>query len=323
MKDIFVSTFPFARVNQQPLDLIKESGFSYLLNPFHKKPNENQLLELGRDFKTIIAGTEDLEEYVKSNNNLRFISRVGVGLDSVPLKLCKEKNIKVSYTPNAVTYAVAEMTLGLMISLSRKLFLADKMTREGDWSRHQGKSLPESTIGIIGFGRIGKEVARLLQAFSVKEILVHDIVPVDLTQFQKLSYAIKKCSLEELLSLSDIVTVHVSKNKKTENLINVQNLSLMSKDSYLINTSRGGIVNENDLFESLVNKKILGAALDVFSNEPYHGKLTTLENVILTQHMGSCSDLCRKTMELQATLEVIRFLKGEPLMSEVPEIEYN
>lgn len=325
MSKIFVSTFPFSRESKVPLDLLKKSKFEFILSPFDRKLTSEEILEYGKDCEAIIAGTTDLTLLVDHSKKLKFISRVGIGLDSIPLLKCKEKGIEVAYTPDAVTMAVAEMTIGLIINATRFVNKADKEIRQGFWNRHYGKRLEHSTIGLIGFGRIGSKVAELLSVFKPERILVNDIKNID----NKIAYLqtkyqvnIESTSKETIYKNSDIISLHLPIYRKTHNLINSLTLQKMKKDCFLLNTSRGGIVNENDLLIALNNGTIKGAALDVFENEPYNGDLINNENILLTQHMGSCSFDCRENMEVEATIAVISFLQNKMVNNIVPEEEY-
>ena len=317
---IFVSTFPFARNNTLPLEHLKKSGFEICLNSTGRKISGKELYEHASDCDGIIAGTEDLSELIAKNPKLRIISRVGVGLDSVPLSICKEKNITVSYTPDAVSFAVAELTLGFMIGLCRHLQKADVDLRSGGWNRFQGKGLNESVIGIVGFGRIGKLVASMLGPFSPIKILVSDLKKIDLSPYKHLN--IEQVDNSRIFTDCDILTLHIPGSKSNQDFINKTIIEKMKSTAYLINTARGGLVNENDLFDALGSNKLQGAALDVFAEEPYKGNLKTLKNIVLTQHMGSCSDQARLGMELEAAEDIVRFFKGETLRNMVPQEEY-
>ena len=325
MAKVFVSTFPFGLVDDSPLQLLKGSGHDVQYNPLQRKLTPNEISELAHDCDAIIAGTENLTPLIQKNPNLKMISRVGIGLDSVPLMECKKKNIVVAYTPDAVTMAVAELTVGLIIAVTRKVGFADTQLRAGGWTRPQGKRIGESVIGLVGFGRVGSNVARLISEFHPKEILVNDLrnkQDVVHSLSQRYGLTIRTVEKEEIFQRSDIVSLHVPLSPKTKDLINEDVLGLFKKDCFLVNTSRGGVVNEADLLSSLKKEMIGGAAVDVFEEEPYHGALLEMDNILLTQHMGSCSYDCRAQMERQATEEVLRFLKGEPLLAEVPSEEY-
>ncbi|TGL90242.1 dehydrogenase [Leptospira congkakensis] len=322
--NIFVSTYPFGNYDRLPIELLNRSGFSYTINPLSRKLTAEEVSEFAKDSVGIIAGTENLSLLINNSKKLKFISRVGIGLDSVPLRLCREKGIKVSYTPDAVTLAVAELVIGMMITLPRQVALADRQIRVGKWTRPVGISINSATIGIIGFGRVGFKISTLLNGFSPTKVYVSDILdkPEEIQSLRSLGLNIEQVSLEFLLEFSDIVSVHVPLTPLTRNLIGERELKLMRKNSFLINFSRGGIVNEEDVYHCLKNLEIAGMAVDVYEKEPYKGKLSELENVVLTQHMGSCSFDCRLAMESQATEELIRFFQSLPLLSEVPEFEY-
>jgi len=324
MKNIFVSTYPFGQFNSESITILEKNGHNVILNPLKRKLKSEEVAELAKDVDGIIAGTEDLTPLININNNLKIIVRVGIGLDAVPLALCKEKGITVAYTPDAVTHAVVELTIGLMISLTRKVHLANNEIRNGGWTRYTGKRIGESTIGLIGFGRVGSNVFRLLKEFNPKKILINDMKDKSKEISSILinhNIDVELVSKDEIYKKSDIISLHTPLSKLTHNMISRPQLELMRKECFLINTARGGIVNENDLYYAVKNKIISGAAIDVFEKEPYQGNLTELEDVILTEHMGSCSFDCRFLMEHGAASEVVRFFNGDPLLNPVPEEE--
>ncbi|MGD9159747.1 MAG: NAD(P)-dependent oxidoreductase, partial [Desulfobacteraceae bacterium] len=160
MTKIFISTSPFGEINPEPIELLKKTGWEFIVNPMGRKLQSSEVAELALDADGIIAGTEDLRPLIEKSKQLKIISRVGIGLDSVPLDECKRRGIVVTYTPDAVTLAVAELTIGVMVCLSRSVHISDRALRENKWKRIMGKRLGESIIGIIGFGRIGSNVAR-------------------------------------------------------------------------------------------------------------------------------------------------------------------
>ncbi|MCW7472009.1 phosphoglycerate dehydrogenase [Leptospira levettii] len=327
-KKVFVSTFPFCRTSPVALDLLVSNGFTVTVNPLGRKMKPNEVAEAAKNFDTLIAGTEELTPLIESTNILKFVSRVGVGLDSVPLEICKEKGISVAYTPDAVSPAVSELAVSLIVDTMRRVTYADREIRNGEWTRPYGERIGGSTIGILGFGRIGKRVASHLLGYMPKEILVCDLI--DQTESIRVLNEVssnlhqvncklgknwghstsKQVDLNSLLEMSDAITIHVPLTAETKNLINFKNMSLMKSSSVLINTARGGIVNENDLYKVLKENLISAAAMDVFEEEPYKGPLRDLENVILTQHMGSCSNDCREDMEREAAENVVGFFGG-------------
>ena len=321
MKKVLITTIPFGDKNKLPLDLLEKNGCEYVINPLNKKLTESELVDLVGDFDIIIAGTEPITKKVMDKGKkLKLISRVGIGLDSVDLVAADRKGIKVSYTPDVPAPAVAELTIGLMLSLLRSVHLSNLRMHQGLWNRYFGRRLSEVKIGIIGAGRIGSRVLEHLTGFGKPQILVNDqIVKKDLES----KYAITWAEKEEIYESCDIITLHLPLTKLTKNMIRKKHLNKMKHDAIIINTSRGGIINESDLFDVMKSGHLSGAAIDVFEQEPYAGNLRQIENCILTSHMGSMSVDCRTKMEIEAKEEVIRFLKGEPLEGLVPAAEYS
>jgi D-3-phosphoglycerate dehydrogenase / 2-oxoglutarate reductase len=320
MSKVLVTTVPFAERNKFPLEMLDSNGIEYFINPLNKKLTESELAGMVSDIDAIIAGTEPITDSVLRNApNLKHISRVGIGLDSVDLLAAKRRGIKVSYTPDAPAPAVAELTVGLMLSLLRSIHIANADMHRGVWKRQFGRRLPEITIGIIGVGRIGTRVLRRIRGFGTPRILVNDILPnLELNREFKLQWAAKS----DIYQNADLISLHVPLTAQTQNMIRHEHLMQMKPDALLINTSRGGIINEQDLLNVLKSGHLGGAAIDVFDQEPYTGELGSIERCLLTSHMGSMSVDCRTRMEIEATEEAVRFLTGKPLNSMVPMEEY-
>jgi D-3-phosphoglycerate dehydrogenase len=319
--NVFVSTVPFGEIDSYPVDILKkEPNCEFVVNPLGRKLNEDELAEIIKDYDILIAGTEPITAKVMNNApHLKLISRVGIGLDNVDLLHARESGINVSYTPDAPAPAVAELTVGLILSACRSIPLVDRKLRDGVWQRVMGQRLSNQVIGIIGTGRVGSRVLKHLQGFSPKRILVNDIQPDH--NLYDLFHA-ELVSKEVIYRESDIITLHVPLTPQTSPLIAKKELELMKPTVFLINTARGGVMNERDLFDALKNGEIGAAAIDVFDTEPYGGELLTLDNCYLTCHMGSSTVDCRFEMEKLATEEVIRFIRGEELCLQVPEYEY-
>jgi len=315
-----ITTVPFGDKNRLPLELLEAAGIEYLINPLNKKLTENELAEMVSDFDVIIAGTEPITDYVmESASKLKMISRVGIGLDSVDLLAAERRGIKVSYTPDAPAPAVAELTTGLLITLLRSVQLSNIQMHNGQWHRYFGRRISEVTVGLIGIGRIGSKVLKSLSLLGASRILVNDIVPNSkLDQ----NYIFERVDKETIYEEADVISLHVPLTKATKNMITKKQLEMMRSDAIVINTCRGGIVNELDLYDVMKTGHLSGVAIDVFEQEPYEGKLKEIERCLLTAHMGSMSIDCRTRMEIEATEEAVRFLKGNPLEGEVPEEEY-
>lgn len=239
----------------------------------------------------IIAGTEPITKKVlEKTPNLKVISRYGSGTDNIDLNYCKQHNIKI-YTTTSQSLAVAEFTIALMLDLLKKISFT-----KNQWNPQTGNLLTNKIIGIIGYGSIGKEVERLLQPFNVK-ILKYD------NQLKK------STGLQEIFEYSDVVTVHLPLTPETHCIINKQHFNMANRDLLFVNTSRGGIVDEEALYQALYTKQIAGAAVDVFEVEPYVGKLQKLSNVILTPHIASFTFETRQEMEEEVVNNLLKELK--------------
>lgn len=321
MSKVLITTVPFGAKNSQPLDQLQAAGIEYLINPIGRKLKEDELAEIISDFDVLIAGTEPITEKVMSRApRLKLISRVGIGLDSVDLLAAERRGIKVSYTPDAPAPAVAELTIGLMLSLLRSVHVANAQMHRSEWHRHFGRRMSEVTIGIIGAGRIGGRVLQHLAAFGSPRVLVNDLaLDHRVAHGPRLEWVDKEAIYRE----ADMISLHVPLTANTKNMIRSEQIATMKSDALLINTSRGGIINESDLAEALRTGVIGGAAIDVFDHEPYSGELATLDRCLLTSHMGSMSVDCRTRMEIEATEEAIRFLTRQPLSGLVPPEEYD
>jgi len=321
---IFVSTTPFGAVNSRPRELFCKTGWEIVYNTTQHKLSSEEVALMAREVDGIVAGTEDLGPLMAANPRLKIISRVGIGLDSVPLAECQKRGIAVCYTPDAVTMAVAEFTIGAMIATTRYFGPVDRMIRRGAWQRPQGIRLGEAMIGLVGFGRIGSNVARLLLPFHPRAVLVNDIKDKskEIAGMRERGLAIESATLGRILSAVDILSLHVPLSRQTRLLIGARELAKMKPNAVLLNTARGGLVDEVALHRALAAGSLACAAIDVFEREPYRGPLAELDNVQLTAHLGSCSIDCRARMEIEATEDLIRFFRGEPLRNKVPQEEY-
>jgi len=321
MSKVLITTVPFGDKNRLPLEMLEDAGIQYLINPYNTRLTEEQLADLVTDFDVVIAGTEKITDKVMTRaTNLKLISRVGVGLDGVDLLAAKKHGIRVSYTPEAPAPAVAELTLGLMLTLLRSVHVSNGQLHQGKWQRIFGRRLAETTVGVIGVGRIGTRVLRRTRGFGTPRILVNDLVPnYELSREFKLDWVTK----EQIYKEADIITLHLPLTHLTKNMIRRDQLMTMKGDAMIINTARGGIINERDLSEVMKSGHLGGAAIDVFEHEPYVGPLAEIDRCLLTAHMGSMSVDCRTRMEIEATDEAVRFLTGKQLASEVPQVEFD
>jgi D-3-phosphoglycerate dehydrogenase / 2-oxoglutarate reductase len=320
IKRILIATHPFGRCGRKPLEILKATGHELVFNPCGRRLKESDMVSILPDIDAIIAGTEPYREsLLRRMPRLKAIFRVGIGLDSVDLHVCRELGITVTYTPDAPSAAVAELTVANILNLARHIHVSDQSVREGAWNRLVGRLVREMTIGVVGVGRIGKRVIELLQSFA-PNILACDIKPDE--EFGK-KYNLVWCDKEKLFRESDLVTLHIPSNRQTRNYVDRDTIAMMKTDSFLINTSRGPVLDETGLLDALRQGHLAGAALDVFQKEPYEGPLAKLDNVILTAHIGASATECRYLMELGAAEDCVNWLTGLNPGNLVPEEEYN
>jgi D-3-phosphoglycerate dehydrogenase len=316
MTRVLITTVPFGEVDPASLRLLDDAGIEYVLNPIGRRLTEEEMVSLVPGFDLLIAGTEPITDRVmEAGSQLRLISRVGVGLDNVDLLAARARGITVAYTPEGPADAVAELTIGLALMLLRGVHLANTAIRGGVWKRIQGRRLAKVTVGVVGVGRIGRRVIRLLNAFG-GHIIANDLEPVQLDE------QVRWVDKLTLYREADIVTLHVPLTRSTRNLLGFQELAMMQSDAFLINTCRGGVVDEAALAVALREGRIGGAAVDTFSHEPYGGELVDIETCLTTPHMGSMSADCRLRMECGASRNAVAFLCGDTLDELVPESEF-
>ena len=293
---------------------MEEYGLEVVLNPYGRTLKKDEVIEFCKGAIGVIAGTEILDidtlecltkTYSQSSGlrpqSLKVISRCGSGLANVDLDTAKRLGIKVFNTPDAPIVAVAELTVGLILNLLRKVCWMDRNLRNEQWEKMMGNLLNKKKVGIKGLGRIGKKVAELLRPFGCEIAYADPYVSDGLLGMKRLSF-------DDLLGWADIITIHVSVKDR---LVGEKEFQLMKKGAWLVNTSRGGVVDEKVLYEHLKNGYLSGAALDVFEEEPYKGPLKELDNIIITPHIGSYAREARVKMERQAIENLLKGLSGE------------
>jgi len=306
MNKILTSPSSFGQISDQPFNILRESGFEIINNPFGRKLTEEEVIELAKGCVGIVAGVEPLTKKVMDAlPKLKCISRVGVGMDNVDLDYAKQKGIMVVNTPDGPTRGVAELTLGMTMSLLRKIPQADAALKNRQWKKQIGNLIFEKQIGIIGLGRIGKTVAGLFRGIG------NPVVGFDLYPDKKWAAEnhVSLNSFENVLKMADITTLHIPGNKDKSPVIGSKELSMMKKGAFIINISRGGVVDEDALYSALKDGHLAGAAIDVFIKEPYNGPLCDLDNVVLTPHLGSYASEGKLQMEIDAVLNLINTLK--------------
>lgn len=294
---ILIGTTSFGRYEPQALELLTRKEIEPILNPLGRTLRDEEILCYASGCAGIIAGTERYtRETFEKLADLRVISRCGAGMDGIDLAAAQQRGIAVVSTPDGPTQAVAELTVGLLLNLIRHMGQAHAQLKRGVWEKPMGVLVSELTIGILGLGRIGKRVAAILRAFDAT-VIGCDLHP-DYDWAAAHGVALK--TREELLKESDVVCLHVPYGPELHHMIGTRELAMMRPGSYLINTSRGGLIDEEALYQALTSDHLGGAALDTFEQEPYTGPLRELEHVILTPHIGSYARAARMQMERQA-----------------------
>jgi D-3-phosphoglycerate dehydrogenase len=319
-KRVLITTSPFAESDSRSLDLLRDAGITYTLNPFGRRLKPEEFAQLIGPYEAVIAGTEPItEQALQGAQGLRLIAHTGIGLDNIPLEAARRQGVAVTYTPSAPSPAVAEFTIGQMLTLLRGTVHADRGMRQGIWNRRIGRRIGGLGIGVIGAGRVGRLVIQHIQSFKPGRILANDLVIDDAFAARAgVAWTDKGTIYRE----ADVITLHVPLTRHTRGMIGRRELESMKPNAILINTSRGGIIDEAALAAALRARPNLSAAIDVFEEEPYAGELTGLENCLLSCHMASCTNDCRLQMEVEAAMEVIRYFRREPFANPVPEAEY-
>lgn len=312
--DIAITSTSFGKVSQEPEAILTQAGFTprYVPGPL----SGEELVQALSGAVAAIIGTDPLTASdLEQLPDLKVLVRHGAGLDNVPLQAAFERGIRVANVPGASTNAVAELAVALMLALARHVPEAERSVRRGAWPRLIGTELGGKTCGIVGFGKIGQAVASRLSGFEMR-LLTYDPY-IDPDQAQALGARL--VPLDELLASSDFVTLHLPLTAKTRHIIGRREISLMKPGAYLINTARGGLVDEEALAGALNQGRLAGAAIDVFAKEPPDpsNPLLTCERVLPTPHMGAYTTDALNQVSLRAAKNAVALLLGEPCPDEI------
>ena len=305
-KKVLLSPSSFAKLSRRPIELLKIHNFDIVENPFGRRLTENEVEQLLQGCIGLVGGVEPITRKVLEHNaTLRCISRVGVGVDNIDLECASSRGIAVLNTPDGPTDSVAEFTLGLTLSLMKRIPEAHKNLSNGLWNKETGSLLKNKTIGIIGLGRIGRRVAELFRGLG------NTVIGFDLNEERDWAnkFGVKYVSFENVLKNSDVLTLHVPYSRERGEVISVSEFDSIKNGTYLVNASRGRVVNEKALKRALDSGKLAGAAVDVFEDEPYSGPLIQCNNTVLTPHIGSYSREGKIQMEIDAVVNLIEFFK--------------
>ena len=311
--------FEFMSLNQSVLicdqvntilkEILEKNGLKVTYEP---EITPEQIAEKIGTFEVVVvrSRTKMTRELVEKANKCQIIARVGVGLDNIDQDVAKEKNIRVINAVEGAITAVSELVIGLMLSMAREIPRADREIRNGNWIKKElmGSELKGKYLGIVGLGNIGKRLGRLARALNMN-IIGYDVVPID-DEFSK-EVGLMKADLDTLLSSADYVSFHVPLLDSTRHMINAEKLNMMKKTARIINTARGGVIDEEALYNSLKEGNLTGAALDVFEVEPATGnKLITLPNFIATPHMGAQTKEAQLLAANIIAEKIIQILRG-------------
>ena len=297
------------QVNTTLKDILEKNGLKVTYEP---EITPEQIAEKIGTFEVVVvrSRTKMTRELVEKANKCQIIARVGVGLDNIDQDAAKEKNIRVINAVEGAITAVAELVIGLMLSMAREIPRADREIRNGNWIKKElmGSELKGKYLGIVGLGNIGKRLGRLARALNMN-IIGYDVAEID-NEFSK-EVGLMKADLDTLLSSADYISFHVPLLDSTHHMINAEKLKMMKNTARIINTARGGVIDEEALYNSLKEGSLAGAALDVFEVEPATGnKLITLPNFIATPHMGAQTKEAQLLAANIIAEKIIQILRG-------------
>jgi D-3-phosphoglycerate dehydrogenase len=297
------------QVNPILKEVLEKNGLNVTYEP---EITPEQIAEKIGNFEVVVvrSRTKMTRELIEKADKCKILARVGVGLDNIDQDAAKEKNIRVLNAVEGAITAVAELVIGLMLSMAREIPRADREIRSGNWIKKElmGSELKGKYLGIVGLGNIGKRLGRLARALNMN-IIGYDVVPID-DEFSK-EVGLMKADLDTLLSSADYVSFHVPLLDSTHHMINAEKLKIMKNTARIINTARGGVIDEEALYNTLKDGSLAGAALDVFEVEPATGnKLTTLPNFIATPHMGAQTKEAQLLAANVIAEKIIQVLRG-------------
>ena len=296
-------------------DVLKSKSIDYDIKT-GLEPNELKSIIDNYDGILIRSATKLTSDILENCSNLKVIGRAGVGVDNVDIEVATKNKILVMNTPLGNLEATAELTVGLMFSLYRHIHLANSSTHEGKWekSKFMGTELKGKTLGIVGFGNIGQRVAEICNVIGMRILTNSNSASDDVLK----SLSAKKVSTEELLSSSDVLSLHTKLNDQTSNILNKETIATMKKSSVIINCARGGLINESDLKEALNNDVIAGAAIDVYETEPAtENVMFGAKNLLLTPHLGASSKEAQSNVAIDVANQVADFLKENKIVNNV------
>ena len=312
MANVLITSEYFGRFSDAGKKVLTDAGFTVLDNPYgHKFLNPTLILPYVSTADALICDLEKItQEVMDAAPNLKIIARRGVGVDSVDTAYADKRGIEVARTLGVVEAPVAELVMGFLLAFSREIAGMNQSMHRGEWDKQLGRSMEKRSIGLVGMGKIAYEVARRACAFGM-EILYTDLVR---NERAERDFGARYLPFDELIQRSDFVTLHMPLTEDNRNLFDYETICRMKPEAYLINTARGAIVNEQDLARALKEKKIAGAAIDVYDVEPSeHSVLRECDNCILTPHVGTFTREIFIAMDVAAAGNIVRYWKEHSL----------
>jgi len=320
MKILVTPTSFVPNSDTSAMNRLRSFAGSLVFNPTGKPLGEDELIPLLKDCDGCIAGVDCFTARVMENApRLKVISRYGTGVDRVDLAAARARNIVVCNTPGANSQAVADLTFGLLLSLARRIPVLDGQTRKGQWPRSNGIELHGKTLGILGLGAVGKAVARRAGGFSMRVIACDPLIDREYAE----ANGIAEVGFDALIRESDFLSLHLPLTTETKHILSAQAMRAMKKGALIVNTSRGGIIDEAAAFELLVEGHLGGLGLDVYETEPPgESPFFGMENVVVTPHTAAHTAEAKQAMADMSVQNLIDVLSGNPCPHTVPRQAY-
>lgn len=304
---ILVTPRSFGKNNPKPIEILKAKGYEVIINPYQRIMTQDEMIEAIKTVDGVVIGVDPLNSEVLSHaKKLRAIAKYGVGLDNIDLDYAASRGIAVTKTVGANTDAVAEFAVSLMLAAARRLVYIDDGCRKRNWAKVSTLQMDGKTLGLVGLGNIAKAVAKKVSGFEMK-IIAFDVVQ-DLAYAQK--HGIEYVDLQALLRRADFISLHLPLLESTKNLISRREFELMKETAVVVNTARGGIINEADLLWALKSRRIWGAGIDVFETEPPdNDEFLQLDNIIIGSHCAASTIEAIDAMGIMAAENLVNSLE--------------
>jgi D-3-phosphoglycerate dehydrogenase len=304
-----IATRSFGSASHKPIQMLEDAGIEIDWVDANSASVHDQIMELVPEASAIIVGLVPItEKIIEKSSRLRIVSMYGVGVNHIDLEAARRKGVIVTNCPGSNDQAVADLALGLMLTVARSIPLIDRDIRAGYWKKYLGGELWQKRLGLIGFGNIAKGVAHRAKGFDMEISAYDPYASVEVTE----AHGVSLLPFEEVIARSDFVSLHAPLTVETKRMFGSEQFKAMKPTSYLINTARGGLVDEQALYVALRSGEIAGAGLDVFAEEPLEdSRLVELNNVVLTAHTGTHTKEAIERMGMMAAENVLRVLRGD------------